>query len=241
MRRLPLNLASEPVESVRRARRITGVTLAVLAAVTLLHTGAILWLQRDAASAREQAEAQIVSEVELMLWQEEVGELEQVADVIRAREAATAVASGNQLIAWRVIPWPAIFADLEAILPDRVRLESVQPAIDTFGQVQISMQAVARDTGPLQDLLIRLEEHHHFGNVFPQREEFGTDGLARLTLVAAYEPARPGNGIEDGASPAQESSGDGLIGEPDTVPGDRGENEQPEDSVLRPRSGESQR
>jgi Tfp pilus assembly protein PilN len=197
MKRPELNLASEPVERVRRARRITGIALVVLAAVTLLHAGVILWLQRDASAAREQAEVQVVSDTELMLWQEEVGELEQVADVIRAREAATAVASGNQLIAWRVIPWQSIFADLETILPDRVRLESVQPAIDTFGQVQVSMQAVARDTGPLQDLLIRMERHPHFARVFPQREEFGTDGLARITLVSAYQPARPGTEVEE--------------------------------------------
>jgi hypothetical protein len=49
------------------------------------------------------------------------------------------------------------------------------------------MQAVARDTGPLQDLLIRLEAHPHFAQVYPQREEASTDGMARITLVATYE------------------------------------------------------
>lgn len=232
MKRLPLNLASEPIERVRRARRITGIALAVLAAVTLLHAGAIVWLQRDAASARQEAEVQIVSEVELMLWQEEVGELEQVADVMRARAAAGAVASGNQLIAWRTIPWQAIFADLEGLLPDRVRLESVQPAIDTFGQVQISMQAVARDTGPLQDLLIRLESHPHFARVFPQREEFGTDGMARLTLVAAYEPAT------GQAAPAEPPGDDAEefdedLDDPDDFP-------PVEDRIIGPSAGEGE-
>ena len=216
MKSLPLNLASEPVERVRYARRVTGISLAVLAVVSLLHVGAIVWLQRDVADAAAAAAQPAVNEVELMLWQEEVGRLEEVADILRARQAAAAVATGNQLIAWRTIPWTAIFADLEAVLPDRARLESVQPAIDALGNVQVSMLAVARDTGPLQDLLIRLENHPHFARVFPQREEAGTDGLARITLVAGYEPPLPGMELapeEDADKPADPEEAGEIEGE----------------------------
>lgn len=189
MRGALLNLATEPIETVRRRRRLTAIAGVVVLAVSLAHAGAIWWLQRQADAVAAADATPAVDTETMRAWQQEVAEIVAVGDMDRARGVIGAVELGNQLIAWRTIPWSAIFTDLEELLPDGVRLESVQPGVDAVDQVRISMQAVAADTGPLQDLLIRLEGHAHFADVFPQREEASDDGMSRLLLVARYLPA----------------------------------------------------
>lgn len=186
MTKLSVNLASQPIEAVRRARAVVRRVALGLAVVTLLHAAALGWLGREPAG--EQVQVQTVEPATLERWQQEVTRLAEVADVQRARAAVTSVDMGNQLIAWRTIPWDAIFADLEAVLPERAKLESVQPGIEPGDEVRISIVAAARDTGPLQDLLIALEQHPSFAEVYPQQETTGLDGLERLTLQARYSP-----------------------------------------------------
>lgn len=183
-----LNLATEPVERVQKARRIVVVAAAAVLTITLLHAGLVVWLKVTAAADPGGAGGALDAAT-LEDWQREVAGIAEVAGLDRARGIINSVQVGNQLIAWRTIPWAAIFTDLEEVLPDGARLESVQPGLDATDQVRISMLAVAGDTGPLQDLLIRLEGHPRFAEVLPQREESGEDGLARLLLVVRYLPA----------------------------------------------------
>lgn len=213
MRTIPVNLSSEPVEAVRRARRVVGIAAAVLAGLTVLHALALWWVVDD--------EPPVVAgpavPVETMrAWQQEVSELSAVADVQRARQAAAAVELGNRLLVWHTIPWSAIFADLEGLLPDRVRLEAVQPGIDAGDEVRVSMTAASADTGPLQDLLIALEASPRFREVLPQREDLGQDGLARMQLWARYvrEPdsaiaGTPGVDADADSGSAEAAGGEG--------------------------------
>ena len=188
MKKATLNLAAEPVEAVRRAQRfVTTAGLALLAA-TVLHAGLLWWLGAEAPTD-SQAQAPAIPAETLEGWRNEVVRFEAVADVQRARAAANAVQLGNELIGWRTIPWSAIFADLERALPDRARLEALQPGLDADAIVRISMVAAAQTDGPLNDLLIALESHPRFTEVYPQREDRGADGLVRLQLWARYLPA----------------------------------------------------
>lgn len=201
MRRLPVNLASLPFEAVRRARRVVAAAAAIVVALTILHGAAALWLTEEPAAP---AVAPVDVE-QLRSWSREVDRLEAAGDVRRARATARSVDTGNDLIAWRTIPWSSIFADLEEALPDRVRLELVQPGIDAARNAHVSMRAVARDTGPLQDLLLALESHPRFAAVFPQREEETAEGLRRMTLQARY--LRP-RAIDEAAERTAGAGGD---------------------------------
>lgn len=191
MRPASLNLATQPFSRVRRARRVVGRVALVLVLVTALHAGWLAWLTRE--PAIEHVVVAPVDPATLQRWQREVEQIAQAADVQRARAAVTAVALGNQLVAWRTIPWEAIFSDLEQVLPERVKLESVQPGIETGDTVRISIVAAARDHGPLHDFFIEIEAHPRFTEVYPQQETTGLDGLERLTLQARYLPPGPGN------------------------------------------------
>ncbi|HJO03080.1 MAG TPA: hypothetical protein QGG47_03800 [Acidobacteriota bacterium] len=208
MNRFPVNLAAQPIEKVRAARRAVACGATATLLLTLVHLAFLGWAAggRGVPEATSQAS---IDEATLGAWQAEVDRLIGVADVQRARAAGGAVESGNQLIAWRTIPWRSIFADLERVLPERARLEVVAPGIDDDGAVRMQMTAAARDTGPLQDLLLELELHPAFDEAWPIHEETLPDGSSRMTLRALYvsraeRAADPGGGS---AAPAPTASG----------------------------------
>ncbi len=185
MRGLPLNLAARPVEQMRRARRTARRLLAALLAVSLAQATALAWLTAPAPAEQTEV-APAIAAATLARWRAEVARLTEVADVQRARAAAQAVQLGRELVAWRTIPWGTIFSDLEAALPEGVRLESLQPAVDANGSVGVQLVAAAHDVGPLQNLMMALEAQPAFADVLPQQESAGSDGLVRITLAARY-------------------------------------------------------
>ncbi len=185
--RLLVNLATHPVERVRAARRIVNIAAVTLLVITTAHAATFAWVNWEPAEETGGGVPTIDPE-QIAAWQVEVGRLEAVADVQRARAAAAAVQVGNQLVGWRTIPWRSIFADLEEVLPKRVRLELVAPSLAPGGGIDVQMTAAADDTGPLQDLMLALEAHPAFTEVWPQREDSGVDAFTRLTLRARYVP-----------------------------------------------------
>lgn len=191
-RRLLVNLATHPVERVRAARRIVNIVAVTLLAITAAHAAMFAWVSREPVQDVG-AVSPTIDPAQIAAWQVEVDRLEAVADVQRARAAAAAVEVGNQLVGWRTIPWRSIFADLEEVLPKRVRLEVVAPSLAPGGGIDVQMTAAAEDTGPLQDLMLALEAHPAFTEVWPQREDSGVDAFTRLTLRARYVPRETGS------------------------------------------------
>lgn len=190
--RIPVNLATHPVERVRAARRIVNIVAVTLLVITVAHAAALAWASREP----EQDIAGVgltVDPEQIAAWRVEVDRLAAVADVQRARAAAAAVEVGNELVGWRTIPWRSIFADLEELLPRRVRLEVVAPSFAAGGGIEVQMTAAANGTGPLQDLMLALEAHPAFTEVWPQREDSGVDEFTRLTLRARYVPREAGS------------------------------------------------
>jgi len=183
---IPVNLATHPVEKVRAARRIVNIAAVTLLVLTAAHAALFAWVGRE--PAQETAAGPTIAPEQVAAWQVEVDRLAEVAEVQRARTAAEAVGVGNDLVGWRTIPWRSIFADLEQVLPHRVRLEVVAPSLAPGGGIEVQMTAAALDTGPLQNLMLALEAHPAFTEVWPQREDSGVDEFTRLTLRARYVP-----------------------------------------------------
>ena len=180
-----LNLATHPVERVRAAqRKLAAAGIGVLL-LTLVHG---VFVVRLVSSMDESAPAAIerLDAERVQAWADEVDRLEAVADPLRARDASNAVTVANEIIAWHAFPWGALFADLEATLPDDVRLELVEPSVESDGAVHVYLVAAARDESALSDLLLALGAHEALTDVYPLREEEGFDGLPRLTLQARY-------------------------------------------------------
>jgi len=190
MKYLALNLATQPVEQVVRARKVLTVAGTVILLVTLLQV-ALLWRlfsdsSVDTASASESRETiAAVQAEELDRWSAEVDALMAAADPRRLQRVAEDVALANELIAWRMLPWGEVFEMLEAALPDKVRLELVRPDNAENG-LELDLIAAADDRGDLTAFMASLERVPEIVEAYPLSEELGLDGKHRMTLRALY-------------------------------------------------------
>lgn len=193
MKYLALNLATQPVEQVVRARKVLTVVGTVILLATLLHV-ALLWRlfsdsNADTASASDDRQAiAAVQAEELDRWSAEVDALMAAADPRRLQRVAEDVAVANELIAWRVLPWGEVFETLEAALPDEVRLELVRPDNAENG-LELDLIAAADNRSDLTAFMASLERVPEIVEAYPLSEELGLDGKHRMTLRALYVAA----------------------------------------------------
>jgi len=207
MKYLALNLATQPVEQVVRARKVLTVVGTVILLATLLHV-ALLWRLSsdsnvDTASASDDRQAiAAVQAEELDRWSAEVDALMAAADPRRLQRVADDVALANELIAWRVLPWGEVFEMLEAALPDKVRLELVRPDNAENG-LELDLIAAADNRSDLTAFMASLERVPEIVEAYPLSEELGLDGKHRMTLRALYVAAPE----PDVAAPEPEAEG----------------------------------
>jgi len=193
MKYLALNLATQPVEQVVRARKVLTVVGTVILLATLLHVALVWRLFSDsnvdtaAASDNRQTIAAVQAE-ELDRWSAEVDALMAAADPRRLQRVAEDVALANELIAWRVLPWGEVFEMLEAALPDKVRLELVRPDNAENG-LELDLIAAADNRSDLTAFMASLERVPEIVEAYPLSEELGLDGKHRMTLRALYVAA----------------------------------------------------
>lgn len=190
MKYLALNLATQPVEQVVRARKVLTVIGTVVLLLAIFH-GALLWrlfvaADADVGTTPESREAiAAVQAEELDRWSAEVDALMAAADPRRLQRVAEEVALANEIIAWRVLPWGDVFETLEATLPDRVRLELVRPGNAESG-LELDLIAAADERSDLTAFMASLERVPGIVQAYPLSEEVGLDGKHRMTLRALY-------------------------------------------------------
>lgn len=179
MKRLPVNLASNPIEHRQWLRRVKLTALGIAVVLSVLHL-VLAWSLLDApqADARD-----IEAMLELRYWSDEVAEMVSTADPRAARRAAVSVGLANALIDQRVFPWAGLFSLLEESLPDDVRLEIIQP-ITTIGGVRVTLTAASSSGDSLLEFLGALEARPELRAVYPGRQSLGPDGDLRLSIEA---------------------------------------------------------
>jgi type IV pilus assembly protein PilN len=167
-----LNLATSPLESNRRfivAASMLG-TIGLLALLLLSRQAYTVW-NGDRISRTRQAELQAQVAV-LQQQRQSLGRyFEQPETVKRSQRAAYL----NGLIGQRAFPWIKIFTDLEHILPEGVRVVSIEPKLagDT---VQLKLLVGAETDQSKLKFLKALEASAEFSNI---------------QLLSESRPARP--------------------------------------------------
>ena len=179
MKRLPANLATQPIEHRQWLRRVTLITAAVALALTLAQ-GLLAWGLID---EPETISPDAESVTMLRQWTDEVIELVSTADPSAARRVAIAVGLSNAFIDQRVFSWSGLFSILEESLPDDVRLEIIQPVAAVNG-VRVTMTAASGSGDSLLAFLAALEQRPEFFAVYPGRQMMGIDGELRLSVEA---------------------------------------------------------
>ena len=122
-----LNLSTSPLESNRRFTLAAGVigTIAVLVLLVLSYRTFSVWRSDKVLRVRKDAlELQIGK---LQQQRQNLSGFFENPETVQRRQRAAYL---NSLIQQRAFPWIKIFMDLERILPEGVRVVSIEPKLD---------------------------------------------------------------------------------------------------------------
>lgn len=160
----PLNLARRPFRNERLQTLGVSTAAAVLVGLTIWHALVV----RDLLPRRTSA------------LHTEVAELERKLKRLRdeRRRIRVAVPEPRTLAQWtrvkelvdrRMFSWTDLFASLEEVIPDGVRLVSIAPRVEK-GDVEITIAAMVRTPDDGWDFVRVLQDHPEFSNVYPTSE-----------------------------------------------------------------------
>ncbi len=190
--RLTINLATRPYVELDRIFRQLRLAIGVLALTAL---GLVFWLHAQSAQAREQQR-----QIEAIQAKTAALDAERTRNEQRLRQPVNAAVLQqvdflNGLYQRKSFSWTAVLMDLEEVLPAGVQVTSIDPQIQSTGEVNIRM----RVSGPREksvQLLRNLEGSHRF--IAPrlvgeaqQQQEKGT-GVA---VPSAYLANGAGTGV----------------------------------------------
>jgi Tfp pilus assembly protein PilN len=199
---LTTNLSTRPFYNERTARTLLALLLLLVIALTVFAATTAYSLRTreralSASATQALAEAdRLRAEARVMTAQINPKELEAVS------RAAT---EANAVIAQRTFSWVALFEELEATLPDDVRVTAVQPRVEK-GNTIVLLNVQAMSSEHLATFIEALERRGAFRQVLPHNESLGEDDVIDAVVEATYQPdARPLEGVR----PASASSARG--------------------------------
>jgi Tfp pilus assembly protein PilN len=175
----PLNLAGRPFRNERMGATAFAVAVTALVGVTVWHAVVI----RNLLPARTSERHREVEALE--------GELTKLREEARSLKTETppapTLAQWNlvkELVDRRAFSWTGLFARLEQVIPEGVRLTSISPAVRK-GQVDLDVDAAVRSREAGWDFVRVLEAGGDFYNVYPRSED-GNE----FRYVIRYRPQR---------------------------------------------------
>jgi Tfp pilus assembly protein PilN len=159
--RIPINLASEPFRQDRpMVFAYTACTVILAALLALL--GFLIASERTRMRETRSEVARLTDEVNKMTQQQA-----QLDGILRQPANAEVLERSlllNTLVERKSISWTRIFADLESVMPNNVRLIQVRlPQINSHNQVSLDMTVGSQDPVPVIDFLKRLQASPLFG------------------------------------------------------------------------------
>ena len=184
MKPLHLNLASRPYRDYRPVYAVV-VAMSLLTAFLMLNNVDTYYRYThetrstrakiaavEAQTQREQQSAQIAK-----------NRLEQV-DVARLDAQTRFI---NAKLAERAFSWSALLDQLESILGNDVRLDSVSPSFTDAGPINLSLQFEAKTADGMIDTINSMHADPRFRNPFPSNESRTPTGY-RFNLTVEYLP-----------------------------------------------------
>lgn len=158
--KIHINLSSEPF---RRDRPFVVATVALgsLLTMTLFALTYLAIAGRDEALDARQEVQKARGQLEALTKIQ--GALQQQLYQPQNAEVIERSVFLNKLLLRKGISWTRIFADLEKVLPNKVRIIQVRPAITTSNDVYLEMDVASQSSEPVIDMLMRLEGSEQFG------------------------------------------------------------------------------
>ncbi len=187
---LRTNLATRPFYNVRAVHASIGALALVVLALTLFNAVQLVRLtasQRTLGARASDAEGQadgLRGDAARIRTQINQKELEVVARA--AREA-------NSIIDRRAFSWTELLTQLEATLPDDVRITTVQPRLDR-NVFKVGIVAEARQAEDVAAFIEALEKTGAFRNVVPLEQQTDEGGLIQVAIEGEYHAQTPRGG-----------------------------------------------
>lgn len=201
---LRTNISTRPFYNDRLVQAAIAALLVLVVAVTAFNavryvrlSSAERTLGANAADAEANA-ARLRSEAAVLVGRIDAKELAAVA--AEAKQA-------NTLIGQRTFSWTALLAQFETLLPDDVRITSVQPRLEKDGTFVVGLAVKARRVEDLDAFIEALESRGSFRDVLPVEEQTSDDGLLEAVIEGVYE--QPGGDTQPGPPAVAQSRATG--------------------------------
>lgn len=184
--RIQVNLATEPFRRDRPmlvASMVCGVVLVALLGVLLF----LIVSERSRQTETRAAVAKLNSELRAI--SAEQTKLDAVLRQPMNAEVLERSLLLNALILRKSISWSKLFADIESVKPDNVRLVQVRlPQINSRNEVTLDMEVGAQNPGQMIDFLKHLENSPLFGptNVSRKSPPTQNEPLWRYRVMVSY-------------------------------------------------------
>ncbi|HEX3069858.1 MAG TPA: hypothetical protein VHX14_14915 [Thermoanaerobaculia bacterium] len=185
MKPIHLNLASRPFRDYRPVYAAVVVMALLTAFLALNNVDTLLKYRSETKTTRGDI---------ALLEQQTAGE-QQKADALAQRLRgvdlkllSSQTEFANAQLAERAFSWSELLDRLERVLPDDVRLQSVNPTFDKNGLVHLSILCVAKTGTGLSATINHFNGDPHFANAFPSSEAVDPLGERRIALTVDYRP-----------------------------------------------------
>jgi hypothetical protein len=186
---LRTNLSTRPFYNLRAVQVTIGALAVIVAAMTL---GNIVEFVRLTASERDLGARAARAEEEAARLRVDARRIRGRINTRELTEVAEAAQEANAIIDLRTFSWSDLFAQLEASLPDDVRLTGFKSRVDTEGRFVVSVPVLARGVRDLETFLDALEKSDRFDAVLAAEERTNSEGLIDALIEGVYiQPPRP--------------------------------------------------
>ena len=190
MGQFELNLSTRPFKPYRATNLGLLVLLLVLIAVSVYQVYGYQEYSALASASRED-EKKAREEDELLTRQ-----LQVLNARMKSGNAATKLSEVeilNELLLRKSFSWTQVFASLERIMPDNVRLISLRPFVDEAGKTGLNMEIRGRSLADATEFLRMLEDSQIFTDLalaVEEKKDALPMGEVEFTLSTYYTPLR---------------------------------------------------
>ena len=195
--RLDINLASQPYQNMSTfwMRWIAG-----LAALFLLTVGLLWYAVGGLIEAHRQQKAiqTIQGNIDALNDREAKAKLFLNEPVNRATRDQSHFL--NELFHRKAFSWTQVFQDLERVMPARLHVISIHPALTSSNQLEIKLVVGGDSHERALELVKRMEDSKRFQDTQINQElrsaasQSGTGDAVQFDITAQYVPEAPGNG-----------------------------------------------
>ena len=185
MKPLHLNLASRPYRDYRPLYAVVVVSSILIAFLMLNNVDTYYRYIRETKATRSR-----IADLDRQTEKEQ-RQTEQVTDRLRSfnvKVLSEQTQFVNARLAERAFSWSELLDRLEHVIPNDVRLESIQPTFGKEGFVHLTVIALGKNSESMVHTLDRFNHDARFANAFPSSED-KTDNGYHFGVSLDYRPS----------------------------------------------------